>query len=174
MGNLPGFLPVTAASFLVAWLFGGRVAGWLTSRLVVGRLLVVAVGIIVAATLTPLRGAFEMPSPAQGSCDLTRLGLIPINQLLTISDPSLNVLLFVPLGVAIGLIPDLRKRLLILMLSIALPPAIELTQLVVTDLLRGCQSADVIDNLTGLFIGLAATTAARIVTRAWAGVRSTL
>jgi hypothetical protein len=40
--------------------------------------------------------------------------------------------------------------------AVALPFAIEATQLVVTSLDRACQSADVSDNLTGLALGVVA------------------
>ena len=43
-----------------------------------------------------------------------------------------------------------------LAVALALPFAIEATQLVVIPLGRACQGADVIDNLTGLVIGLMA------------------
>ena len=39
--------------------------------------------------------------------------------------------------------------------SLAFPPAIEAIQLVVTPLGRSVQSVDVVDNLTGLVVGLA-------------------
>ena len=40
--------------------------------------------------------------------------------------------------------------------ALLLPFAIEITQLLVHVLGRGCQSTDLIDNLTGLVLGLAA------------------
>ena len=44
-----------------------------------------------------------------------------------------------------------------------LPASIELIQLLVPPLGRECQSADVIDNLTGLVVGLAAGVVARLL-----------
>jgi hypothetical protein len=48
--------------------------------------------------------------------------------------------------------------------AIALPFAIETTQMVVPVIERGCQSADVFDNLTGLAVGLAIGTIGRWLT----------
>ena len=45
-----------------------------------------------------------------------------------------------------------------LLAAIALPFAIEAVQFAVTPLGRACQSADVVDNLTGLLVGLVAGT----------------
>ena len=45
--------------------------------------------------------------------------------------------------------------MLVVVAAIALPFAIEATQLLVPLLGRGCESADVVDNLIGLAIGLA-------------------
>ena len=67
----------------------------------------------------------------------------------------LNVLLFMPLGVSIAFMPRSRLKVAVLVAAIALPFAIETTQLLLPILDRGCQSADVIDNLTGLVLGLA-------------------
>ncbi len=60
-----------------------------------------------------------------------------------------------------------------LLVAIALPVAIETTQLVIPALERGCQSADVFDNLTGLVIGLVLGTLARLLTAALFGTPST-
>ena len=108
---------------------------------------------ILSATLTPLRGHFNFEAIG-GTCDLSRIGLAPIRDLLHIDDTSLNIALFIPFGVAIGLLEGSRGKLVILLLAIALPVAIETTQLLVPAIERGCQSADVSDNLTGLVFGL--------------------
>jgi VanZ family protein len=94
-------------------------------------------------------------------CDLTRVGLASLEDLSSFNDASLNILLFVPLGAAIGLLPGSRRKAAIAIAAILAPFAIELFQLLVPQLGRGCQSADVVDNLTGLVLGLAAGTAGR-------------
>ncbi|HEX7471645.1 MAG TPA: VanZ family protein, partial [Candidatus Limnocylindrales bacterium] len=88
-----------------------------------------------------------------GICDLSRIGLAPLGQLIRFGDPALNVFLYIPLGAAIGMASRSRYRILLAVGAAALPFAIEGTQLVVTWLDRACQSSDVSDNLTGLVIG---------------------
>jgi hypothetical protein len=62
--------------------------------------------------------------------------------------------MFVPLRAAIGLVPRSRRKAAIVIAAIALPFGIETIQLLVPALDRACESADVVDNLTGLAIGL--------------------
>jgi len=69
-------------------------------------------------------------------------------------DIVLNVLLFVPLGLMIGLAPGLRQRILLAVGALLTPFAIEAAQLLLPVLARGCQSADVADNVLGLVLGL--------------------
>ena len=111
-------------------------------------------GLIVAATLTPFVGT-SSEAPISGLCDLSRLGFAPLSRLVRVGDESLNVLLFIPLGLAIGLLPASSARRALVLGGLALPFLVELTQALVPPLGRGCESADVIDNLSGLLIGLA-------------------
>ncbi|MFO7531122.1 MAG: VanZ family protein, partial [Candidatus Limnocylindrales bacterium] len=67
---------------------------------------------------------------------------------------SLNVLLFIPLGLAIGLLPRTRARRYLIVGGFALPVVVEATQSLITVLGRGCESADVFDNAMGMAIGL--------------------
>ena len=119
-----------------------------------------SLGIILSATLTPLRWAIDFGATGSGVCDFSRIGLAPLGELLRFNDTSLNILLFIPLGVTIGLVPMSRRKAAVVAAAMALPFAIETIQLLVPWLDRGCQSADVIDNLTGLIVGLAAGSAA--------------
>jgi len=151
---VPWFLPGLILAIGVGYLGRKRAARWLGISPLLGWWLIVAVGAILAATLTPLSQAAASASGPAG-CDLSRLGLAPLEELTSINDTSLNVLMFIPLGIVIALCPASRARRLVLVGAIALPFVIESTQLVVTALARGCQSADVIDNLTGLVLGLA-------------------
>ncbi len=153
---LPWFLPGMVASVAVSLAAGGRVGRALGARRAVGSLLVLSLGIVVSATLTPLRGVIEFGATGQGACDFSRLGLAPLRELLRVNDTSLNILMFVPLGMVLGIVPRSRRKAALVAGAIALPFAIETIQLLVPALDRGCQSADVIDNLTGLVIGLAA------------------
>ncbi len=110
-------------------------------------------GIVVSATLTPLRGQFNLGAVG-GTCDLSRIGLAPVRDLFRIDDTSLNIVMFIPLGIALGLLGGSRSKAVLIALAVALPFLIETTQLLVPAIERGCQSADVIDNLTGLMAGL--------------------
>jgi VanZ family protein len=56
--------------------------------------------------------------------------------------------------VAIGLFPRSRRTAAVVIAAIALPFAIETIQLLLPVLDRACESADVVDNLTGLVLGL--------------------
>ena len=70
-------------------------------RLGVGRLhgtvLMISLAAIPATTLTP---GGDVPGPGSqiGTCDFCRLGLASVQDLLTINEVSLNILLFVPIG----------------------------------------------------------------------------
>jgi len=153
--TLPWFLPGVAISIVLALAVGGRVGRALGVRRAVAVALIVSFGIIVSATLTPLDGVVDVGATGTGSCDFTRSGLPKLGELLEINDTSLNVLLFVPLGVSIAFMPRSRARVVVAVAAIALPFAIEATQLLVPLLARGCESADIVDNLIGLAIGLA-------------------
>ena len=151
---LPWFVPAVAISVAIGLVANGRVARALGVNRAVALSLVVSLGAILSATLTPLRGALAFGAIGSGTCDLSRMGLAPLRELFAVNDVSLNVLLFIPLGLSIAFIPRSRLKVIVLIASIALPVAIEGTQLLVPALDRACESADVIDNLTGLTIGL--------------------
>jgi glycopeptide antibiotics resistance protein len=151
---LPWFLPGVAIWVAVALAVGGRVGRALGVRRAISVALLVNLGIILSATLTPLRGALEFGAVGSGSCDFSRVGFAPLREAFRLGDTSLNVLLFVPLGVSIAFIPRSRLKTAFVVAAIALPFVIETTQLLVLWLDRACESADVVDNLTGLAIGL--------------------
>jgi len=153
---LPWFLPGVAISVLIALAAGGRVGRALGTRRAVAMALIVSLGIILSATLTPLRGFLDVGGVGAGPCDFSRIGLAPLRELLRLGDTSLNILLFVPLGLSLAFLPRRRRTALVIAGAIALPFVIELAQLLVPLLDRGCQSADVVDNLTGLAIGFGA------------------
>ena len=150
----PWFVPGVVLAIVIGVVAARPVARALSTRPAVAWLLVASLGIAVAATLTPTDRALADGAISAGACDLARIGLAPVDELLVISDTSLNVLLFVPLGLAIGLLPPSRRRTILAAAALVLPFVIEATQLLVPALDRICQSADVFDNLTGLAIGL--------------------
>jgi glycopeptide antibiotics resistance protein len=150
---LPWFLPGTALFVLAGVLAARPFARWLPTHPIVAWGLVVSFGIVVSATLTPLRGHFNFAATG-GTCDLSRIGLAPLDDLSEINDTTLNILMFIPLGIGLGLLGRSRRATLLIVAALALPVAIETTQLLIPAIERGCQSADVFDNLTGLVIGL--------------------
>jgi glycopeptide antibiotics resistance protein len=159
---LPWLLPGLTVSVLVGFVVSRRVGRFFGTVSSVGFGLVVAFGLVVSATLTPLRSGLELDTVGIGTCDLSRLGIAPLQQMLRISDPSLNVLLFIPLGIAVGFVPGSRRKSILAGLAILCPVAIESAQLLLPILGRGCQSGDVFDNLTGLLLGWLIGTGARV------------
>src|SRR4051812_18539364 len=158
--NVPWFLPGVAISVLAAVLlatFAGRSLG---SSRVVAAALIVSVGAILAATVTPI-AASETAGGAGRECDMSKASVIPLSELTTLDDRSLNVLLFVPLGLTIGLVPAARSRFPLLVAATVLPVAIETFQLVAPTLNRGCEASDVVDNVTGIAVGFIAGVVAR-------------
>ena len=115
--------------------------------------MVLGFGTVIAATLMPTSAALEGLS-SSGVCDTSRLGIAPLGQLLDVSGTSLNVLLFVPLGVAVGLLPRNRRAGLVVLAAFSLTFVVEGVQLIATPLGRGCYTADIVDNTMGLAIGV--------------------
>jgi hypothetical protein len=150
--DYPGLIPGILIAVVVGAVFAQPVARRFRIAPWNAFLFLVSAGLIVAATLTPGGEAWGPGSPGllQG-CDLSRLRPASLGQLRTLSDASTNVALFIPLGLAVGVLP--RHRLRLLGAAVTLPVAIEAAQLVIGPLARACESADVIDNATGLVIG---------------------
>ena len=165
MSNLPWLAPALTVWLVVA-VVGARQAGRvLGGHPVLGASLIISVGVILSTTLTPLRGAIEGGIVGSGQCDLSRIAPASIQQLLRFDDVALNVALFVPLGLVLGLLPHSRLWLGLMFGAIALPFVVEGVQLLLTALGRACESGDVIDNLTGLALGLGAGSAYRVIRR---------
>jgi VanZ like family len=154
--DVPFFLPGFAISVFVGIAASGVLGRALGVRRALAWAIFVSLGIIAAATLTPRWQGLEFGAVGSSSCDLSRLGPAPLDELLRPTESLGNVLMFIPLGVTISLVPRSRRKAAIVIAAIALPFAIETIQLLVPALDRACESADVVDNLTGLAIGLAA------------------
>ncbi|HEX5590054.1 MAG TPA: VanZ family protein [Candidatus Limnocylindrales bacterium] len=154
MSEIPWLWPGVAVAVVAGLILANRVARLLGTGRAVGWLAVVAVGAILSATLTPGREALESGTSGRGTCDFQRLGPAGPSDLLSTSEAGPNILLFIPLGAVIGLLPGGRRRAALTAAAVALPVVIEATQLVVVPFDRACESADVIDNLTGLGIGV--------------------
>lgn len=152
---LPWALPVATSALLLGVLAQRRVARALAISQGHAVALVVTIGLIVAATLTPLRQAIEFGIAGSGQCDLSRIGLPSMEDMARSGADDIipNVLLFAPFGLVVGLVPMSRRKLVLIAGSVATPILIEWTQLLVPALARGCESADVVDNLVGLGLG---------------------
>jgi peptidoglycan/LPS O-acetylase OafA/YrhL len=150
---------------LVSLALGIVLGRWLGRALRVPRavatLLILGAGLIASATVTPSREALTQGAVGSGTCEIARVGPTSIAELLSFGDPTYNVLLFMPLGLAIGLIPASRRMAVLVVAAVILPFAIETIQLLATGLGRACQSSDIADNLTGLVIGLVIGVVAR-------------
>lgn len=157
---IPWLLPGLGASILVAVLLNRPVGRALRTGPHLGWSLIVGLGIVLSATLTPSAEALEMGLTGIRACDLSRLWPASLEEILRLRSAGLNILLFVPLGAAIGLLPRARRKAVVIAAAAALPFAIEAVQMLVVPLDRACQSADIIDNLVGLTLGLLVGTAA--------------
>jgi hypothetical protein len=155
------FWPGVLISVAVAIVFGRWLGRALRISRAVASLLIVGAGLIASATLTPSREALTQGAVGPGTCEIGRVGPASVAELLSFGDPTFNVLLFVPLGLAIGLIPASRRMAVLVGVAVILPFAIEMIQLLATGLGRACQTSDVADNLTGLAIGLVVGVVAR-------------
>jgi len=153
LADFAWFWPGVGITLVVGVALGGRVGTALGLRRASATLLLLGFGLIVSATLTPSREALAFGTTGSGTCDLSRIGLAPLRQLIRFGDPALNVFLYIPLGAAIGLASRSRYRIALAIGAAVMPFAIEATQLTVTWLDRACQSSDVSDNLTGLLVG---------------------
>jgi VanZ family protein len=169
LSEVPWLWPGVLVSFLAAVAVSAHLGRVLGTRRTLAGALVLGVGIVLAATLTPSAEALASGARGEMTCDLTRMGRAPLAELLAIDDTSLNVLLFVPLGVVVGLLPRSRAKVTVVVATLALPLAVEVLQLLATGLDRTCQSADVIDNLTGLLLGLGLGSVLGWLARRWGG-----
>jgi VanZ like family len=155
VGDLPWLLPGLAITTVIALAVAGRLARRLRTESWIAFVLVVSVGAVLAATIPPVEGGFGGRPSAPGRCDFGRMGLAPLSQYLHLGgDTSLNVILFVPLGLAIGLLGRSAVTARLLVAALVLPVVIEAIQSLAPMLGRGCQGGDVVDNLLGLGIGL--------------------
>jgi glycopeptide antibiotics resistance protein len=155
--TVPLFLPVLVLSVIVAVVSARGIARAAHILPMVAFLLVVSVGLVVAATLTPLETALADGVASSGTCDMSRVGWAPLSTYLRPTGAALNVVLFVPLGLALGLLPrGGRWTMAAVVAGFLSPLAVEALQLLLPALGRGCQAADVVDNVTGVVLGVAA------------------
>lgn len=157
LDGYPGFVPGLVVATIAVILLTAPVARALGIGRPHAALLVGSIGVIVAATLFPdvvawVTGAPPSSSGAPWSCDLERIRP-SLTELLEGSEATANVLLFVPLGIAVALLPR-RIRPVAVGLAVLSPIAIEIIQSGIPLLDRRCQGEDVADNLLGLLLGV--------------------
>jgi glycopeptide antibiotics resistance protein len=157
---IPWFWPVTAATVGVATFFSRQVARSFGSTRLHAFVLLVSVGGIVALTLTP---AGDVGGHA---CRLPSSWPISLDDFVPPTDRGLNVVLFIPLGIALGLMPRSPLKAEAVFLAALAPLLIELTQSI-AGLGRTCEATDVVDNLTGLAVGYLIAGVVGVVLRRW-------
>ncbi len=165
--SVPLFLPGLLIWLVVTLMLMPRAARYLGTQHLISLGLMMSLGFVLLATLTPTAVALAGSGSGAGACDLGRLGLPPISELLSVHDTLRNVLLFIPLGFVLGLLRGSSRVAILILGAYALPLAIEAVQLVTPVLGRQCQSADVIDNGIGLTIGLALGLGVAWLARSW-------
>lgn len=146
---MPLFVPaivVATAAAVVLWIVVRRrglpAPAWLAWSLW-------AVAVALSATVLP-----SSDELMRRTCALS-MTVPRATELLTVGQESLNIALFVPLGLGVGLAPPTwRARAGLAALS--LPVAVELTQYLVPSIGRSCQIGDVVLNVVGIVIGAAA------------------
>ena len=163
-------IPRSPLAVIVAFVLALVLCGWVARRLgtsrVVAWLLLTTIFVILAATLMPSRMAPEPGVSGRLTCDLSRIGPASLATYLGFDDPTLNVLLFIPLGVLIGQLDRRQHRGRLAAAAAMLPFGIELIQALVVPLGRACEGGDVFDNLAGLLVGLVIGAAWRRARRA--------
>jgi VanZ like family len=151
--TLPWLIPSVVVALVVSVVVSGPVGRSLRSHPIASFLLVFSFGVILAGTLSPVSGG-GFPTADVRTCDLSRQWLATPSDLVLPNDVVINILMFMPFGFAVGMLPMSGRKIEVALAAMALPLAIEALQLLLVPLGRGCESADVVDNLTGLFIGL--------------------
>lgn len=153
IGTVPWFLPGMVVTIAVAAIMCTRVGRWIGAGPVRTWWLLASLGLVLVTTLTPQRDALEHGAIGSGVCDLSRMWFAPLDFYRGANDSAENILLFVPLGIAIALLPG-RLRRVAIPAGLLLPFAIEALQRQATILNRSCQSADLVDNIAGVLIGI--------------------
>jgi hypothetical protein len=152
ISDLPFFWPAALLGLAAAVAVSVAVAMALRTSAVTVFGLLGSAGLIMVATLTPASTSYF----GGGACVLDHLTLPSVSDLLSPNETSLNVVLFTPLGIACTLLRRWPAVAVAGLVSTVFPVMIELAQHQLAGLGRVCSSADVVNNLTGLAIGLAA------------------
>lgn len=165
VSGITWFWPGVAIALVLSWVLAPPVARLLRTDRRRAWLLVFTVALVLAAEATPLRGPFGLDLVTQRPCDLGRRWFATLAEFTAMGDVTFAIALYVPAGVAIALLPITWRPVVAVLGVLALPGLIELLQLAVPTLARGCESGDAIDGLTGLGIGLGIGLGARFAVR---------
>ncbi len=153
LNSTPWLWPALALAVSVSLVAFRPLARVLRAPRPVAFLLLLSLAGIVALTLTPGADAF-LPYHYFRDCVVDVVRPIGFGRVLNLGERGLNVLLFIPFGAAIGALPWSKVKGGLLVAGLVLPFAVEGIQYLVPALDRSCSTVDVIDNLTGLGIGL--------------------
>jgi len=167
LGGYPGFVPGVALSVVVAVFASRPVARALGSGRLLAGALIISLGMVLSATLTPSPSGLQRDIAGigplehhQSTCDLSRMGPTDLGEYLRIDNTSLNVLLFVPLGLTVGLLPRSRHKTAIVQLAWGSALRDRGNSAGRSAARSGVSGRDVPDNVTGLDFGLKAGTLA--------------
>jgi hypothetical protein len=153
IGDLPLFWPAALLVLVLAAALAAPAGRALGTSAWSALLLLASLGVILAATVTPSTAAF-VPVDRPDGCVLGQFDVPALATLLYPNETSLNVAMFVPLGIACGLLRRWSTVAVISVLAAGLPFGIEMAQYAIARLGRVCSTADVANNLTGLAVGL--------------------
>jgi hypothetical protein len=161
--SLVNFLPNLAITLLLGILIGA----WAAPRLGLSRRATGAMWL--AALLVPL--AYTLSAAGSGNPTGCEMGLAPweSRSALLSRETRANIVMLMPAGAAALLFPSGPRRLAALGAALALPAAIEVTQMVVQPLGRACQGADVFNNTLGVLLGFWLAAGVWVLLLAWSG-----
>jgi VanZ like family len=154
IAGYPGFGPGALVALIVAFVVARPLARAVGTGALVGGALAASIGLVIAATLTAGPEAAAASGRLQPFCSITPLAF-PSLAHFALNEETLNVLLFVPLGASLGLLPRSTPKVALVCAAMLAPFAIEALQGAAVILDRACESRDVIDNLAGLVAGIA-------------------
>jgi hypothetical protein len=172
VNGLIWFWPGVAVAVAMSWLLAPVVGRALRIDRRLAWLLVFSIGLIVAATITPIRPPIGIDLTIHRNCDFGRRWFATIPEVTAWTGSTLHIGAFVPAGVAIALLPISLRSAIVVVCVAALPGAVEALHFAVPELARACKSADAIDGLTGLATGMIAGLVIRVALGAWNRVRA--
>jgi glycopeptide antibiotics resistance protein len=161
LNSTPWLWPALALAVAISLVLFRPLARVLNAPRPVALLILLGLGGIAALTLTPGEDAFARPFFQD--CFVRLAPPIGVGRVLNLGERGLNVLLFLPLGLGLGLLPGSRTKLALVAGALVLPFVIEGIQYLAPALDRSCSTVDVVDNLTGLLVGLVVGLVGRVV-----------